>query len=324
VLPSRRSQDTAAKKAAAMTIPNYEAFMLPLLRQLQDGNERHYRDVWAGAIKELGISEADQRIMLPSGSHPVADNRCGWARTYLKKAGMLESTRRGFLRLTDRGRQVLAKKPTTLNSKFLEQFPEFVAFKQQSRASDAVATEGTTGNDSTSTPEEALDDAYARVRRTIEMDLLDKVRAASPDFFERLVVELLVAMGYGGSRADAGQAIGKAGDEGIDGIIKEDRLGLDAIYLQAKRWNGTIGRPELQKFAGALQGRRARKGVFITTSDFSQEARDYVQQIDSKIALIDGRTLASLMFEHNVGVARTQTFELKQVDGDYFEDASPL
>ena len=185
-------------------------------------------------------------------------------------------------------------------------------------------TKETAAKTSSSTPEEALEDAYAQMRLASESDLLDKARAARPDFFERLVVEFLVAMGYGGSREDAGQAIGKSGDEGIDGIIKEDRLGLDAIYLQAKRWTGTIGRPEIQKFAGALQGRRARKGVFITTSDFSQEARDFVQQIDSKIELIDGRTLASLMFEHNVGVARTQTFELKQVDGDYFEGAAPL
>ncbi len=303
-----------------MAVPNYEAFMMPLLRQLQDGKERHYREAWEGAIEELGISEADQKLMLPSGRFPVADNRCGWARTYLKKAGLLESTRRGYLRITPRGQEVLAMGVPAIDSKFLERYPEFVAFKQKSRESQRRShVDGDLTSESQQTPEEALDEAYGRLRSAMEAELLDKVREAAPDFFERLVVELLVAMGYGGSRADAGQAIGRSGDEGIDGIIKEDRLGLDAIYLQAKRWAGTVGRPEIQKFAGALQGHRARKGVFITTSDFSREASDYVSRIDSKIVLIDGSKLAALMFEHDVGVTRIGTYELKRVDGDYFD-----
>lgn len=305
-----------------MAVPNYEAFMMPLLRQLQDGQERHYREAWEGAIKELGISEADQKLMLPSGRFPVADNRCGWARTYLKKAGLLESTRRGYLRITPRGQEVLSMAPVapaSIDSKFLERYPEFVAFKHQSRENQRRDEDEAPTPESQQTPEEALDDAYGRLRSAMEAELLDKVREAPPDFFERLVVELLVGMGYGGSRADAGQAIGRSSDEGIDGIIKEDRLGLDAIYLQAKRWSATVGRPEIQKFAGALQGHRARKGVFITTSEFSREAEDYVSRIDSKIVLIDGRKLAALMFEHDVGVTKVGTYELKRIDGDYFE-----
>ena len=304
-----------------MTLPNYEAFMMPLLRQLEDGEERHYREVWEGAIKELGISEADQKLLLPSGRFTIAENRCGWARTYLKNAGLLESPRRGYLRITPRGKEALALGLPSIDSKFLDRYPEFVAFKHRSRENQPRKADDGESSESQQTPEEALDDAYGRLRSTMEAELLDKVREAPPDFFERLVVELLVAMGYGGSRADAGQAIGQSGDEGIDGIIKEDRLGLDAIYLQAKRWAATVGRPEIQKFAGALQGHRARKGVFITTSEFSKDAVDYVSRIDSKIVLIDGQKLAALMFEHGVGVTKIGTYELKRIDGDYFDGA---
>lgn len=304
-----------------MAVPNYESFMMPLLRQLEDGRERHYREAWQGAISELGISEAEQKLMLPSGRFSVADNRCGWARTYLKKAGLVESTRRGYLRITPRGLEVLSMAPASIDNKFLERFPEFVAFKHQSREGQRRDEGAAPAPESHQTPEESLEDAYGRLRAGLEAELLDKVREAPPDFFERLVVELLVGMGYGGSRADAGQALGRSGDEGIDGIIKEDRLGLDAIYLQAKRWSATVGRPEIQKFAGALQGHRARKGVFITTSEFSREAEDYVSRIDNKIVLIDGRKLAALMFEHDVGVTKVGTYELKRIDGDYFEGA---
>lgn len=307
--------------ASVMAVPNYEAFMLPILHQLADGQERHKREVWAGAIKELGISEAEQKLMLPSGRFPVADSRCGWARLYLKKAGLVEAPRRGYLRITPKGLKLLSTNPSSIDSKFLERYPEFVEFKYQSRESQRRGEEGESAPDSQQTPEEAFEVAYNRLRTAMETELLDKVREAPPEFFERLVVELLVGMGYGGSRADAGQAIGRSGDEGIDGIIKEDRLGLDAIYLQAKRWSATVGRPEIQKFAGALQGHRAKKGVFITTSEFSREAEDYVNRIESKIVLIDGRKLAELMFEHDIGVTRVETYELKRIDGDYFESS---
>lgn len=303
---------------SAMAVPNYQSFMLPILRRLSDGAEHAFHQVREAVADDLQLSEDDRNRMLPGGTQTCAHNRCGWAATYLRKAGLAASTRRGHLQITVRGKQVLAEKPPDIDNKFLEQFPEFQEFKQLSRRRSPTA-ETIDQHAGDETPEEALDDAYQRLRDGLEAELLDKVREATPAFFERLVVELLVSMGYGGTRADAGQALGRSGDEGIDGIIKEDRLGLDAIYLQAKRWSATVGRPEIQKFAGALQGHRARKGVFITTSEFSREAEDYVSRIDSKIVLIDGRKLASFMFEHNVGVTKIGTYELKRIDGDYFE-----
>jgi restriction system protein len=201
----------------------------------------------------------------------------------------------------------------------LEQFPEFVAFRElRHERPDEPAV--TVNSSSDATPEEALDSAYQRLRLDLEAELLDQVKAASPSFFERLVVELLVRMGYGGTLRDAGQAVGKSGDGGIDGIIKEDRLGLDLIYIQAKRWDGTVGRPEIQKFAGALQGHRARKGVFITTSSFSADALEFTSRIESKIVLIDGAALAKHMIDHNVGVSTSRSYEVKKIDSDYFSE----
>ncbi|MEZ4525936.1 MAG: restriction endonuclease [Desulfobacterales bacterium] len=170
------------------------------------------------------------------------------------------------------------------------------------------------------TPEEQLEDAYENIRESLATEILEQLKSVAPDFFERIIVEVIVKMGYGGTRRDAGQAVGKSGDGGIDGIIKEDRLGLDIIYLQAKRWQGTVGRPEIQKFAGALQGQRAKKGIFITTSDFSKEARDYAAMIENKIVLIDGKQLAQYMIDFNVGVTTVSTYEIKKLDSDYFTD----
>ncbi len=304
-----------------MAVPNYQSFMLPILRRLSDGAEHTTRSLCDAVAADLQLTPEDRKQMLPGGTQKTVHNRHGWAATYLRKAGLAVAPRRGLLQITQRGQQVLADEPTEIDNALLSQFPEFQEFKMSSgRRSPSTTTDATDAPELADTPEEALDEAYQRLRAGIEAELLDKVREAAPDFFERLVVEVLVAMGYGGSRADAGQAIGRSGDEGIDGIIKEDRLGLDAIYLQAKRWSATVGRPEIQKFAGALQGHRARKGVFITTSDFSREAADYVSRIDSKIVLIDGQKLVSLMFEHSVGVTRVGTYELKRIDGDYFEE----
>jgi restriction system protein len=226
------------------------------------------------------LSAEERQQLLPSGASTVIGNRVGWARTYLKKAGLLESPRRGFFRLTDRGHEVLKGKPERVDVKFLERFPEFVAFRAVRH--DRPTSNGGADADlnDNATPEEALETAYQRVRATLEAEVLERVKTASPAFFERLVVELLVAMGYGGSLRDAGQAVGRSGDGGIDGIIKEDRLGLDALYIQAKRWETPVSRPEIQKFAGALQGHRARKGVFITTSSFTKDANEFVSMID--------------------------------------------
>ncbi|MDH4079901.1 MAG: restriction endonuclease [Nitrospira sp.] len=302
-----------------MAIPDYQTVMLPLLQFLKDGKEHNIGEVVNSLAAEFKLSTEERQQFLGSGQQTVIRNRAGWARTYLKKAGLLESTRRGFFRITEQGRSVLALKPGRIDVKYLEQFPEFVTFRElRHDRADEVAAPINSSTDAT--PEEALDTAYARLRLDLEGELLDQVKSASPSFFERLVVELLVRMGYGGTLRDAGQAVGKSGDGGIDGIIKEDRLGLDVIYIQAKRWDSTVGRPEIQKFAGALQGHRARKGVFITTSSFSSDALDFASKIDSKIVLIDGPALAKYMIDHNVGVSPARTYEVKKIDSDYFNE----
>jgi restriction system protein len=300
-----------------MAIPDYQTLMLPLLRVLKDDKEHNIGEVVDALAEEFHLSPDERNQLLGSEQQTVIRNRAGWARTYLKKAGLVESTRRGYFRINERGRSVLASKPERIDVKFLGQFAEFVAFREvrHERSEEKIAAEAVQID---ATPEEALDGAYQRLRIDLQADLVSYIMAASPSFFERLVVDLLVRMGYGGSLRDAGQAVGKSGDGGIDGIIKEDRLGLDVIYIQAKRWEATVGRPEIQKFAGALQGHRARKGVFITTSTFSSEAIDFASRIDNKIVLIDGATLARYMIDHNVGVSLSRSYEVKKIDSDYF------
>lgn len=302
-----------------MAIPDYQTVMLPLLRFLRDEKEHNIGEVVDELADEFSLSAEERQQLLESGQQTVIRNRAGWARTYLKKAGLIASTRRGFFRVTERGQSVLASKPARIDVKYLEQFPEFVAFREL-RHERADETPASVDTPSHATPEEALDAAYQRLRLDLEAELLDQVKTASPSFFERLVVELLVRMGYGGTLRDAGQAVGRSGDGGIDGIIKEDRLGLDLIYIQAKRWDSTVGRPEIQKFAGALQGHRAHKGVFITTSSFSGDAIEFASRIDSKIVLIDGSALAKHMIDHNVGVSTSRSYEVKRIDSDYFSE----
>jgi restriction system protein len=258
--------------------------------------------------------------LLPSGKQSVFDNRMGWAKTYLDKAGLVSSVRRGVYRITDQGRAALAEKPGSLSKKYLERFESFRVFANSSDVEDAVAAPEPVGAIPLQTPEEALDRAYKEIRRKVEADLLEAVGKASAEFFEKLVVDLLVKMGYGGTVEDAGRALGRSHDGGLDGIIKEDHLGLDAIYVQAKRWQNTVGRPDVQAFAGSLEGERARKGVFITTSSYSNEAREYVKKIDKKIVLIDGRQLATLMADFGIGVNTVNTYEIARVDGDYFTE----
>lgn len=299
-----------------MAIPDYQSLMLPLLRFLGDKKEHSFRETLDALAKEFDLSEGELRELLPSGKQPIFDNRVGWARTYMKKAGLLESTRRGIFRVTDRGLKILSQKPTQINVKYLRQFPEFVEFQtvKHEKTEEPMGAEEEKEN----TPEELLETAYQQINDQLASDLLKQIRTLPPALFEKIVVELLVGMGYGGTIKDAGQAIGKSGDEGIDGVIKEDRLGLDAIYLQAKKWENTVGRPEIQKFAGALQGQRAKKGIFITTSYFSKEAYDYTSRIDTKIVLIDGEQLARLMIDHNIGVTSISKYEIKKMDSDYF------
>lgn len=301
-----------------MAIPDYQSVMLPLLRFVGDNLEHSLREAIDSLATEFSLTEAERTEMLPSGQQAIFTNRVGWARTYLKKAGLIESTRRGFFRITDRGRKVLSDAPNRIDVNFLEQFEEFVQFR--SIRKDKSHSEEVGENEADQTPEESLESAYQKLREGLASEILQITKNCSPAFFEQLVVDLLVRMGYGGSRREAGQALGKSGDGGIDGIIKEDKLCLDIIYIQAKRWDGTVGRPEVQKFAGALQGQRAKKGIFITTSAFTKEATDYAAFIDSKIILIDGVRLAEFMIDHGVGVATQTIYEIKKIDSDYFTE----
>lgn len=303
-----------------MSIPDYQSIMLPLLQYGADQQEHSLREAIDTLGSQFGLTPKERNELLPSGRQATFDNRVGWARTYLKKAGLLKSTRRGFFQITERGLQVLAEKPTAINAKFLTRFEEFQEFQNISKKEDTSPHEDHDEN-SRQTPEELVEQALQQLNDSLAAELLQTIKECSPAFFERLVVDLLVTMGYGGTRKDAGQTIGRSGDGGIDGIIKEDRLGLDVIYVQAKRWENPVGRPEIQKFAGALQGMRAKKGVFITTSGFTNEARDYVSRIDSKIILIDGHQLAAFMIEHNVGVSPAASYVVKRLDTDYFSEA---
>jgi len=301
-------------------IPDYQNIMLPLLKYAGDKQEHHIRGATEQLADEFNLSEEERTELLPSGQQAIFDNRVGWARTFLKKAGLLESPKRGYFEITKRGLKVLKDQPAKIDVRHLEQFPEFIQFIKPQR----VVKEGFEDKElrkyEESTPEELLEIGSQKLQKELASELLDRIKKCSPTFFEKLVVELLVKMGYGGSRADAGKAIGRRGDEGIDGIINEDKLGLDIIYIQAKRWENQVSRPEIQKFAGALQGQRARKGTFITTSTFSDTAIDYVSKIDNKIILIDGERLAQLMIENDIGVSKIAEYKIKKIDTDYFSE----
>jgi restriction system protein len=304
-----------------MPVPDFQTIMLPLLTSLKDRQEHGYRELIESLAVHFQLSPEERKELLPSRKQPTFDNRVGWARTYLVKAGLLSSPKRSVLQITSRGEQTLATNPRKINIKYLLQFDEFIEFrtKKGDTTGQATSVSVSTVTD-TETPEESLEGAYQTLRDNLSDELLTTIKQCSPAFFEKLVVDVIVSIGYGGSRREAGRAIGGTGDDGIDGIINEDRLGLDSIYLQAKRWEGTVGRPEIQKFAGALQGYRARKGIFITTSSFTKDAQEYTQRIDSKIVLIDGQRLTNLMIDHNVGVTSEAVYEVKRTDSDYFSE----
>lgn len=305
-----------------MAIPDYQACMLPLLKRLADGKEHKFSEIVAALGSEFGLTDEELSKLLPSGAQKIFTNRVGWARTYLKKAGLLDAPKRGFLQITERGREILKQGPVRIDAKFLGQFPEFVAFKEgtagavpeHERTPALVLLPGTT-------PFEDLENAYSQIRSALANELLEVLQKVDPNQFEQIVIDLLVGMGYGGSRVDAGKAIGKSGDEGIDGIIKEDLLGLDVIYVQAKRWGQVIGRPEVQKFAGALAGQHASKGIFITTSSFTKDSLGYASSLAIKVVLLDGLALTNLMIDHGIGVTTESVYEVKRVDSDYFEPA---
>ena len=304
-----------------MAIPDYQTIMLPLLDFVSDGKEHRIRESVEALAGHFGLSEKERLELLPSGKQPTFNNRVNWASTYMKEARLVEKPRRGYLKITDRGLSVLEEKPEKINSKFLERYPEFIAFRQRSGKAVTPKPQFVAEEADKQTPIEAIESAYQTVRNSLVTELLQQIRACSPAFFEHLVVDVLVKMGYGGTRKDAGKAIGKSGDEGIDGIINEDRLGLDVIYIQAKRWEGIVSRPEIQKFVGALQGQKARKGIFITTSAFSKQAQEYASMIENNVVLIDGESLANLMIDHDVGTTLVSSYEIKRVDSDYFDEA---
>jgi restriction system protein len=301
-----------------MAIPDYETVMLPLMQFVADGKDHSINEATAHLADLFKLTPEEREQRIPSGQSSYIKNRTGWAKTYLKKAGLLSSPKRGMIQITDRGREVLSQKPERINRAFLEQFPEFVEFQERSNA-EVKSESPVAPTAETQTPEERIERSYSELRSQLADELLEQIKGCSSDFFERLVVDVIVAMGYGGSHRDAAKATQRSNDGGIDGIIKQDRLGLDTIYIQAKKWEAAIHRPEIQKFAGALQGVRARKGIFITTSTFSDGAREYASSIDSKIVLLDGTELAQLMIDHGIGVTPHQTYEIKRLDSDYFE-----
>jgi len=300
-------------------IPGFQKFMLPLLKFASDKKEHSTNEALEYIANIFKLSDEQQNELLPSGNQKIFSNRVFWAKSYLKMSGLIENTKRAHFKISIRGLETLKENPPEINLRYLKKFPDYLelskSWKKGNSSSDKEEEILTL-----QTPEELLESSYQDIRKTLAQDILSKIKLCSPSFFERLVVELLVKMGYGGSRTDAGKAIGKSGDEGIDGIIKEDKLGLDIIYIQAKRWENVVGRPEIQKFVGALAGQGAKKGIFITTSRFTNEAKDYIPRNETKIVLIDGEQLAGLLIDNNIGVSTQVVYEIKKIDLDYFEE----
>ena len=302
-----------------MGIPTYEELMLPLLKLLSDRNTYTNKECNEILAKQCNLTEEEKRETLLSKKSPIFYNRVNWAKTYMKKAGLVEAPKRGEVRITNVGEQLLKENPTEIRSKDLERYDSFVEFTNKSNKNNTTINK-VLDIDENKTPEESIEDAFLKLKISLADELLEKICTCSFDFFEKLVIDLLIRMGYGGSREEAGRATKKTGDGGIDGIINEDRLGLDSIYIQAKRWKDTVvGRPEIQKFSGALDTPGANKGIFITTSTFTKEAREYAKNINNKkIVLIDGNQLAKYMIDFNVGVSLETIYEIKKIDSDYF------
>jgi restriction system protein len=306
-----------------MNIPDYQSLMLPLLRIISDGQIHHTQAAVDALAQEFKLTEDQLNDWLPSKKQKTFPNRVHWAKAHLKMAGAIENTGKGNFRITDRGRSVLAKQPITVNVKLLrtlfsdydDKLNSFSGKKNDGAASPSAIEEAVV-----ETPEELIESGYQKIRTALEAEIIAKLKTVHPTFFEKIVIELLVKMGYGGSLEDAGKAIGKSGDEGIDGIIKEDKLGLDVIYVQAKRWEGSVGRPELQKFIGALAGQGAKKGIFITTSTFTKDAELYMPKNETKMVLLDGVKLAQYMIDYNLGVSMKNVYEIKRIDSDFFDE----
>lgn len=296
-----------------VAVPDFQSLLLPFLREVADEREHNLSEVRHALADKLNLSAGDKKELLPSGRQTRFSNRTGWVSTHLRKAGPIESSGRGRFRITDRGLEVIRENPDRLDMSYLEQYPEYREFRGIDGPKDL---EGQT--DRIQTPEEQLESAYAKLKRQLATELLEQVRSSSPDFFEEIVLDVLVAMGYGGSVSDA-QKVGRSGDGGIDGIIKEDKLGLDLICIQAKRWQNPVGVSTVREFVGSLVDQKTRKGVLITTSSFSNEAIKFAERVGNTV-LVDGEKLAELMIEHNVGVSEVATYKIYRIDSDYFEE----
>jgi restriction system protein len=309
-----------------MAIPDYETLMLPVLKIAGNGQEHRVSDVVDQLAREFNLTEEERQQLLPSGKQATFTNRVAWAKTYLVQAGLLEATKRAHFRITDRGRKVFAETPARIDSEYLSQFPEFIQFRERShppgKPVSSDASEVTATSVDTQTPDELLRSTVKQIEAVLGKELLNRVLQAPPAFFERLIVKLLLAMGYGGSEDNSGRIVGQSGDGGIDGVIDQDALGLDRVYVQAKRYaleNG-VSEPEIRGFSGSLGAAKANKGVFVTTSYFTQPAKSFAERHPSRIVLIDGAQLATLMIRHNVGVRIEESLYLKKVDEDFFLD----
>lgn len=302
-----------------MPIPDFQSIMLPLLKFSSDKKEHSTSEALENLANQFNLSDEERSQMLPSGNQKIFYNRVFWSKAYLKMSGLIDNTRRSHFKITDRGIKVLKENPPEINLKYLKQFPDYLKLTESwKKDSNDVVTKESNSNIE-ETPEELIENNYQKIKKNLAQELLSKIKSCSPSFFENLVVELLVKIGYGGSFSDAGKAIGRRGDEGIDGIIKEDKLGLDLIYIQAKRWDNVVGRPEIHKFVGALAGQGAKKGIFITTSRFTTDAKDFIPKNETKIVLIDGEQLAQFMIDYDLGTTVQSNYEIKKIDNDYFD-----
>ncbi len=302
-------------------IPDYQTIMLPVLELLRDKQEHKLQELITKISDSFNLSENERKELLPSGNQAVINNRVGWARTYLKKAGLIESPKRASFIITEKGLEILNTQPEKIDINLLRKLPKFKEWQDEYTLKDKEKeSDNETELTTKQTPQELLDYSFQKLTNELSIEILNIVKNCTPVFFENLVIDLLVRMGYGGSKKEAGKAIGKSGDGGIDGIINEDKLGLDTIYIQAKKWENNVPIKEIRDFAGALLGQKARKGIFITTSGYPKSAYDYVKNIEHKIILIDGKKLTELMIENNLGLSIQMKYEVKKIDTDYFEE----
>src|SRR5436190_66562 len=304
-----------------MPIPDFQSLMLPIMKIAQDGEEHRGHELRQRIGEQLGLTDEERKELLPSGTQPVFTNRLAWARTHLTMAGLLEKTGKGRFRITQRGKEAMASNPSIVDTRFLLQFPEYAEARRRAKTDVPAEPATHAATSEAASPQERIELAFREVNNSLTSELRSKLASIDPFRFEQVVLDLLVKMGYGGSKKEAAQVTQRTADEGIDGLINEDRLGLEVIYIQAKRWKHKVGRPEIQNFVGAIAGKKAGKGIFITTSDFHDNARQYAASLHQKLVLIDGRRLAELMIEHNIGVAPEQPYIIKKIDSDYFEEA---